>query len=85
MTIWKKHKNLFKRKVGHYGSGKVKLRFKEKASKRHQRKPYGVAESHKKLMKYFLEDLCEQKVLRKADAAECLSPVFCKDKTGGGM
>ena len=59
MSIWKKHKDLFKGKVGHHTNSKVKLSFKQGESKRHQREPYGVAETHEKLMKEFLEDPCE--------------------------
>ena len=47
-SIWEKHKDLLKGKVGHRTNSKVKLRFKQGASKRHQCKHYGVAETHKK-------------------------------------
>ena len=76
---------MFKGKVKHYANSKVKTCFKEGASKRHEFKTYGVAETHQKLMKYFLEDSCDHKVLRKADTAECLIPVFRQGKSGGGM
>ena len=71
MQLWKKHEDLLKGEVRHYTSSKVKLNFKEGARKRHQCKPCGAAETHEKLMKGFLEDSYEQKVLRKANAVEC--------------
>ena len=70
MTLWKTHKYMIKVKVGHHVNSKVNLRFKERSSKRHQFKLHCVAETYKKIMKDFLEDSCEQKASRKADAAE---------------
>ena len=83
MQLCKKHKDLFKGKVGHCTNSEVKLRFKEASSKRHQCEPHSAAETHKKLMKDFLEVLREKKVLLKVDTVEWLSPVLCQGKSGG--
>ena len=59
------YEKLSQGKVEDYNKNEVQLKFKEGVSKRHQCQPRAVAETHKKLMKEFFEDLCEQNVLRK--------------------
>ena len=83
IQLWKKNEDIFKGKVGHYTNSKVKLCFKEGASKRCQHKPYGVAETHKKLMQDLLEEFFNKKLLLKVDSTEWLIPLFCQGKSGG--
>ena len=85
LQLWKNNEDLIKGKVGHYNKTKVKLWFKQGASKSNNYKLCAVADTHEKLMKDFLEDSCEQKVLRKVDLEELMIPVFCQGKSGGGI
>ena len=78
VQLWKKHEDLFTGKVGHCTNSKVELRFKEGVRKLHQSELHGVAETHKKLMRDFMQCMCEQKVLLKEDLAEHLSLFFAR-------